>query len=254
MIAERTKTLRVARLGTIGYAGALALQEAIVGARQLDQIGDTLLLLEHPHVYTLGRGADERYLIARRDDVPVCRVSRGGQVTYHGPGQLVGYPILKLEGAARDVHRYLRALEDVMIDCLAQIGIVATRRPGLTGVWADTRKIGSIGVGIRRWVTLHGFALNVCPDLTFFDAIVPCGIPGCVMTSIAALGHREVSLAGFAEVTEQVFAQVFGYALVERASPTALAASIAPAGLLSDSAISDSAISDILVSEARSQV
>ena len=236
--------LRVARLGTIDYAGALALQETIVRARQLDRIGDTLLLLEHPHVYTLGRGADERYLIARRAGVPVHRVSRGGQVTYHGPGQLIGYPILKLEGAARDVHRYLRALEDVMIDSLARIEIAAARRPGLTGVWADSRKIGSIGVGIRRWVTLHGFALNVCPDLSFFDAIVPCGIRGCVMTSIAALGHTEISLPGFAEVTEQVFAQVFGYARVERVDPIALAAMVAPAGLISDSPIS----------EARSQV
>ncbi len=239
---NKTDTLRVARLGTIDYAGALALQEAIVRARQLDRIGDTLLLLEHPHVYTLGRGADERYLIARRAGVPVHRVSRGGQVTYHGPGQLIGYPILKLEGAARDVHRYLRALEDVMIDSLARMEIAAARRPGLTGVWADSRKIGSIGVGIRRWVTLHGFALNVCPDLSFFDAIVPCGIPGCMMTSIAALGHPEISLAGFAEITEQVFAQVFGYARIERVSPTALSAIVAPAGLLSD------------ISEARSQV
>jgi lipoyl(octanoyl) transferase len=222
-VNNETNILRVVWLGTIDYAGALALQEAIVRARQLDRIGDTLLLLEHPHVYTLGRGADERYLIARRDGVPVHRVSRGGQVTWHGPGQLVGYPILKLEGAARDVHRYLRALEDVMIDSLDRIKIAAARRPGLTGVWADSRKIGSIGVGIRRWVTLHGFALNVCPDLSFFDAIVPCGISGCVMTSIAALGYPEISPAGFGEITAQVFAQVFGYARVERVDPTALA-------------------------------
>ena len=117
-----------------------------------------------------------------------------------------------------------------MIDSLARIEIAAARRPGLTGVWADSRKIGSIGVGIRRWVTLHGFALNVCPDLSFFDAIVPCGIQGCVMTSIAALGHPEISLAGFAEITERVFAQVFGYARVERVDP-ALAAMVAPRDL-----------------------
>lgn len=239
-MTNKTKVLRVARLGTIDYAEALALQEAIVRARQLDRIGDTLLLLEHPHVYTLGRGADERYLIARRDEVPILRVSRGGQVTWHGPGQLVGYPILKLEGAARDVHRYLRALEGVMIDSLARIEIAAARRPGLTGVWADARKIGSIGVGIRRWVTLHGFALNVCPDLSFFDAIVPCGIQGCVMTSIGALGHPEVSLASFAEITERAFAQVFGYARIERTDPATLNAMVAP-------------IHDSSISEARSQ-
>ncbi len=211
MIADRTRSLRVGRLGTVDYAGALALQDELVRARFLDQIPDTLLLLEHPHVFTLGRGADERYLIARRDNVPVHRVSRGGQVTYHGPGQIVGYPILKLEGAARDVHRYLRALEDVMIDSLARVGIPAERRPGLTGVWVGGRKIGSIGVGIRRWVTLHGFALNVSPDLSFFDAIVPCGIDGCVMTSITALGHPEVSLGRFAAITAETFARVLGY-------------------------------------------
>ncbi len=148
--------------------------------------------------------------------MPVYRVSRGGQVTYHGPGQLVGYPILKLEGAARDVHRYLRMLEEVMIGALARHGIAAGRRRGMTGVWVGDRKIGSIGVGIRRWVTLHGFALNVCPDLSFFDAIVPCGIQGCAMTSIAALGRPEISVAEFTETTEQIFSRLFGYARVER--------------------------------------
>src|SRR5208282_5532448 len=129
-----------------------------------------------------------------------------------------------LEGAARDVHRYLRALEEVMIDSLARIEIAAARRPGLTGVWADSRKIGSIGVGIRRWVTLHGFALNVCPDLSFFDAIVPCGIDGCVMTSIAALGHPEVSLARFAAITAETFARVLGYDRIEPRDAADLAA------------------------------
>ena len=214
-MSKGAKILHVRRLGIVDYAGALALQEELVRARHLDQMPDTLLLLEHPHVFTLGRGADERYLITRRDNVPIHRVSRGGQVTYHGPGQLVGYPILKLEGAARDVHRYLRALEDVMIDSLARVGIPAERRPGLTGVWVGGRKIGSIGVGIRRWVTLHGFALNVCPDLSFFDGIVPCGIDGCVMTSIIAQGHPEVSLAGFTAITAEIFARVLGYDRIE---------------------------------------
>jgi lipoyl(octanoyl) transferase len=124
-------TLCVARLGRIDYAPALALQETMVRARQLDQIGDTLLTLEHPHVFTLGRGADQRYLATPRDDVPVYRVSRGGQVTYHGPGQLVAYPILKLEGRDRDVHRYLRMLEDVMVAALAGEGIARGWYPPL---------------------------------------------------------------------------------------------------------------------------
>jgi lipoate-protein ligase B len=210
------KTLRIARLGTVDYAAALALQEALVKARRLDRIGDVILVLEHPHTFTLGRGADQRYLLAPPPEVPVYRVSRGGQVTYHGPGQLVAYPILSLAGADRDVHRYLRTLEEVMIDALALYGIEAQRRERLTGVWVGPRKIGSIGVGIRRWITLHGFALNVCPDLSFFDAIVPCGLEGCVMTSVEALGHPETSVPPIADTIERSFARIFNYARVER--------------------------------------
>jgi lipoyl(octanoyl) transferase len=206
------RTLCVASLGVVDYAAALELQSALLSARYQDEIGDTLLLLEHPHVYTLGRGADDRYLVAPPPGVPIHRVSRGGQVTYHGPGQLVGYPILKLEGADRDVIRYLRKLEDAMIDALATFGIAAGRRQGLTGVWVGPLKIASIGVGLRRWVTLHGFALNVTTDLRYFDAIVPCGIEGCRMTSIAALGHREISVATFARAMRTSFAATFGYA------------------------------------------
>jgi lipoyl(octanoyl) transferase len=209
------RPLRAAWLGTIDYTSALELQEALVRARTHDEIGDTLLLLEHPHVYTLGRGADERFIVAPLAGVPIHRVSRGGQVTYHGPGQLVGYPILKLEGTARDVHRYLRMLEETVIDALARYEIAGERRDNLTGVWVDGRKIGSIGVGIRRWVTLHGFALNVTTDLSYFNAIVPCGIEGCAMTSVAALGREGVTVAEFARQMSSSFASVFGYAKVE---------------------------------------
>ena len=205
------RTLCVASLGAIDYAASLELQGALASARYQDEIGDTLLLLEHPHVYTLGRGADERYLLAPPFGVPIHRVSRGGQVTYHGPGQLVGYPILKLEGTDRDVICYLRKLEDAMINALATFGIAARRRQGLTGVWVGPLKIASIGVGLRRWVTLHGFALNVETDLRYFDAIVPCGIEGCRMTSIADLGHREISVATFAAAMRASFAATFGY-------------------------------------------
>ncbi|HTY53951.1 MAG TPA: lipoyl(octanoyl) transferase LipB [Candidatus Binataceae bacterium] len=205
------KILSVARLGMVEYRAALALQDAIVEARQQERIGDLLLLLEHPDVYTLGRGANERFIVTPRTDIPIYRVSRGGQVTYHGPGQLVGYPILKLEGPARDVNKYLRALEQVLIDALAGCEIDAGRREGLTGVWIGERKIASIGVGIRRWTTLHGFAINVTTDLSRFDAIVPCGIDGCVMTSVAAEGRPEISLGAFADLVQQQFAGVFGY-------------------------------------------
>ncbi len=210
--------LTTAWLGTVDYQQALELQEALAALRQAGAIGDTLLLLEHPHVYTLGRGADQRFLLAPPPGVPVHRVSRGGQVTYHGPGQLVGYPILKLEGAARDVHQYVRALELVIIETLRAYAIGAQRREKLTGVWVEERKIASIGIGIRRWVTLHGFALNVNSDLSFFERIVPCGIQGCRMTSIAREGRAEASTAGAAQIVAQRFAEVFSYAWIEPVS------------------------------------
>ena len=207
-----THILSVAHLGLVEYQAALALQAAMVAARQTDEIGDTLLLLEHPHVFTLGRGADERFLLSQRPhEVPVHRVSRGGQVTYHGPGQLIGYPILKLEGRDRDVHRYLRNLEEVVILALSDCGIAAARREGLTSIWVAQRKIGSIGVGIKRWTTCHGFALNVCPDLSYFNGIVPCGIDRCEMTSIEVLSPKEISVDEFAATTPSRFVEVFGY-------------------------------------------
>jgi lipoyl(octanoyl) transferase len=218
-----TRTLSVANLGIVEYQAALALQDAMVTARHADKIGDTLLLLEHPHVFTLGRGADERFLLSQRDgNVPVHRVSRGGQVTYHGPGQLVGYPILKLEGRDRDVHRYLRNLEEAMIRALADREIEATRREGLTGIWVGAKKIGSIGVGIKRWTTCHGFALNVCPDLSYFGGIVPCGIAGCEMTSIERLSEKEVGVDEFAATIQSRFAEVFRYADCANVEPAAL--------------------------------
>lgn len=218
---ETRGTLEIARLGTVDYKSALALQDALVAARRDNLIGDTLLLLEHPHVFTLGRGADARHLLETRPGVPVFRVSRGGQVTYHGPGQLVGYPILKLEGPDRDIHLYLRRLEQTMIDALANLGIAGGRRAGLTGVWVGERKIGSIGVGLRRWITLHGFALNVCTELEYFDAMVPCGIVGVEMTSVEReIGSTDAEAAAVA--IERSFALVFGYERTASADAEAL--------------------------------
>jgi lipoyl(octanoyl) transferase len=214
--------LQIARLGTVAYETALGLQTAMVAARIANRIDDTLLILEHPDVFTLGRGADERFIVKNNAGIPVFRVSRGGQVTYHGPGQLVGYPIIKLEGTARDVSKYLRALEQAMIDALATFQIAADRRQSLTGVWIGDRKIASIGVGIRRWVTHHGFALNVSTDLSRFDAIVPCGIEGCRMTSVAAEGHPEVTTAKFADAMTAAFAATFGYARIEQVPNSSL--------------------------------
>lgn len=204
-------SLSVTRLGVVDYRAALELQDALVAARIREEIGDTLLLLEHPHVYTLGRGGDVGYITNAPQGVPIYRVSRGGQVTYHGPGQLVGYPIVKLAGIRRDVSRYLRNLERALIGALGQFDIDGSQRPGLTGVWAGACKIASIGVGIRRWVTLHGFALNVATDLSFFDAIVPCGIEGCRMTLITELGRQQITMAAFASALTDAFAKTFEY-------------------------------------------
>ncbi len=219
---NEARKLGVVRLGTVEYRAALRLQDAMVQARIADAIGDTLMLLEHPHVFTLGRGADPGFIRRQAPGVEVHRVSRGGQITYHGPGQLIAYPILKLEGAARDVGRYLRDLEAVVIDALAQIGIAAERRAGMTGVWIGGPKIASIGVGLRRWVTFHGFALNVACDLSYFDAIVPCGIAGCEMTSIAALGGAEIATDHLATLIERSFAARLGYELIEAVRPGSL--------------------------------
>ena len=206
------RVLTVRDLGIVDYDDALALQTAMLEARLDRRIGDTLLMMEHPHVFTLGRGADDRFIADNPTGVPIRRVSRGGQVTYHGPGQLVGYPILKLEGSDRDVTKYLRALEAAMIDALARFGIDAAPHEAMTGVWVGARKIASIGVGIRRWTTWHGFALNVSTDLSYFDSIVPCGIEGCRMTSICEVTNRAVSVREFAGVMRDSFARVFNYA------------------------------------------
>jgi lipoyl(octanoyl) transferase len=218
------RTLEVARLGLVPYERAAAWQETLVEQRLVPGGVDRLLLLEHPPVYTLGRGADPRFLGAGAlGAIPVVRTSRGGQVTYHGPGQLVGYPIIDLRGHRQDVHWYVRALEHVLIDALAALGIVAGSRPGFPGVWVDGhRKIASIGVGIRRWVTWHGFALNVSVDLSGFASITPCGISGVEMTSVASEGAPD-DVGPVADVVLAAFAARFGYdALVPCADETQL--------------------------------
>ena len=194
--------LDVAMLGRVEYARATALQEALVARRRAGG-NDVLLLLEHPAVYTLGRGADPRHVGPAA--APVIRASRGGEVTYHGPGQLVGYPILDLRGHRLDVRWYLRTLEAVLIATLADLGIAGRRRDGLTGVWVGERKIGSIGVALRRWITWHGFALNVSDDLGGFAAITPCGIAGVEMTSLSRESGREIGVRAVAERLEPLF-------------------------------------------------
>ncbi len=211
--------LRIEDLGRRPYAEVLELQRDLRRRRIEGEVReDVLLLVEHPPVITLGRGTRPSSLpIApgdlERRGVEVYEVERGGDVTFHGPGQLVGYPILDLRGHRQDLHWYLRSLEDVLIQALGGLGIEADRNPGLTGVWTAGRKIASIGIHVKQWVTLHGFALNVTTDLDPFDLIVPCGIRQVVMTSVAAELLRADSESLMAEVRGRVvasFCDVFG--------------------------------------------
>jgi len=183
------KPLVVRRLGRVGYARGLELQEQLVAARQKGEIPDQLLLLEHDPVITLGRNARSENLLVspealRERGFEVFETGRGGDVTYHGPGQVVGYPILDLSPDRRDVHRYVRDLEEVLIRTCADYGLHASRVAGMTGAWLGDEKIGAIGVRIARWVTSHGFAFNVSSDLAAFGLIVPCGIRGRGVTSL----------------------------------------------------------------------
>ena len=196
---NQLKPLEVRRLGLVAYADALALQRALVEDRQRDRITDVLLLLQHPHVLTLGVRNDggRGHILASADQlaargVEIHESGRGGDVTYHGPGQIVGYPIVDLRPDRCDVHRYVRDLEQVLIQTAADFGIVAERVAGLTGAWVGREKLAAIGVRISRWVTSHGFAFNVATDLTYFDLIVPCGIADRGVTSLERLLGRQL--------------------------------------------------------------
>lgn len=204
--------LIVRDLGTCPYAAALALQEDLVTRKIAGDAHDYLLVLEHEPVYTLGRGANAADLLGADAalGIPSFRVGRGGGVTFHGPGQLVGYPILRL-GHRGDVHGYVRSLEEVLIRTCAQFGIAAGRRHGLTGAWVGHGKIASIGVGVRRWTTFHGVALNVSTDLRFFSHVVPCRMPDVRMTSMARELGAAPALAEVRRAFIATFRSVFGY-------------------------------------------
>jgi lipoyl(octanoyl) transferase len=198
--------LSVRWLGCVPFADALGLQEKLVAEKRADHsLGDELLLVEHEPVYTIGRTPDQSSLRGGMHlPHPLFPINRGGQATYHGPGQLIGYPILDLRRCGQDLHRYLRWLESLLIETLGEVCIAATARPSLTGVWVDDRKIASIGVGVRQWITMHGFALNVSGDLTPFDQIVPCGIANVTMTSIEKETGREYSVEDVGARVEKI--------------------------------------------------
>lgn len=184
--------MRIQFLGIVDFVEALAIQEHLAAGVAHGTAPETLLLMEHPPVYTTGRGGCRDNILD--PGVRAVETSRGGDVTFHGPGQLIGYPVIHLGRRGRDLHRYLRFLEELLIGVAADFGVAARREPGRTGVWTDGGKLASIGVGVRRWVSMHGFALNVATDLAPFRAINPCGIPACPITSLSAILGSPVPL------------------------------------------------------------
>jgi len=210
-------------LGLRDYKETWELQKELVARRIRGEVPDILVLVEHPHVITLGRKRPSQPPLRTPTlppDVRVYEVERGGEATYHGPGQLVGYPLLKLEGEERDLHRYLRELEELLIAVLGDFGIEAGRRAGATGVWTPRgKKIASLGVAVRRWVTYHGFALNVSTDLSYFRLISPCGFDGSVMTSMERERGRPVALEAVKERVCAHFERRFGRALRPHPGP-----------------------------------
>ena len=226
MRVEATRELVCIDLGRCGYADALRVQERYVEALKVAAEDRAhLILVEHdPPVITLGRGADAGNIVASREriaaeGIEVHETSRGGEVTYHGPGQLVGYPILRVDLHGRDLHRYLRDIEEVLIRTLGRFGIVGKRTGGLTGVWVDDEKVAAIGVAVTRWVSYHGFALNVRPNLEHFELIVPCGIPGKHVTSLSRLLGRQVAVEEVKPPLRECFAEVFGFDRVTEGRP-----------------------------------
>lgn len=216
--------LEVRRLGVVPYAVASDMQRALVEDRRVGRVPDLLLLLEHPHVITLGVKVDaaRSHLVATPEllaarGVEVHESGRGGDITYHGPGQIVGYPILDLRPDRCDVHRFVRDLEEVMILVARDYGLEGGRIEGLSGTWLGAEKLGAIGVRISRWITSHGFALNVSTDLDFFRLIVPCGIAGGGVTSLSRAAGRPISMADAEASVIRNFAGVFGRTVVEEA-------------------------------------
>ncbi len=195
--------MKIRDLGLMDFDEAFVLQDRLAEAVFRGQEMETLLLLEHLPVYTIGHGGSEENILD--DGIEAVRINRGGDVTYHGPGQLVGYPIIDLGSRGRDLHRYLRFLEELVIRVAADFGVAAHRVPGRTGVWTGKGKLASIGVGVRRWVTMHGFALNVFTDLSRFSAINPCGIEACPVTSLEVLCGAPVKIGEVKSTVSRYF-------------------------------------------------
>ena len=212
------KTLDVVCLGRRKYDEVWEKQKELVDQRRFEAVPDTLILVEHDPVYTLGKNSNEDHLLQSRDKhVPVYQIERGGDVTFHGPGQLVGYPILDLHHHRLSVSWYMRTLEEILIQTLGQFGIESQRREGLTGGWVREEKIAALGVRLSRWISMHGFALNVNTDLKFFDGIIPCGIFEYDVTSMSQILGKEVSLVEVEETLITVFRLLFSFQECEEA-------------------------------------
>lgn len=210
-------------LGRVDYAAALDLQMRVCGAKRLGFVPDVLLLLEHPPTITLGRSGRWQNLLApeetlRARGVARFEVDRGGDITFHGPGQLVGYPLVLLQPGERDVHRYMRNLEETLIRTLGHYGIRGFRAEKMTGVWTDPGKIAAMGVHLSRWITRHGFALNVTTDLSYFDLVNPCGLTGKAVTSMAAVLSRDVSVQEVGRCAAAEFGAVFRRRMIEKSA------------------------------------
>lgn len=210
--------------GIIPYADAWELQKRLFTERKCEQIPDIFLLLEHPHTYTLGKVASKNNLLASDEylksaGIDVFEIDRGGDITYHGPGQIVGYPIIDLALWEKDSHKYLRALEEVIISTISFFGIKGERNPAYTGVWVEDRKIAAIGIKISSWITMHGFALNVNTELNMFNGIIPCGITDKSVTSIQKETGKKTELLSVKAELKKNFYELFGYTEVEEISP-----------------------------------
>ena len=214
-MASPTREISVINLGPTEYKACWDLQRRLSDQRLSGEVWDLLLLTEHSHVYTIGKSGSDDHLLAGEEElkakgIPVYHNDRGGDITYHGPGQLVGYPILDLRNYYLDLHRYLRDLEEVIIRTLAAYGVKSSRDSKYTGVWVGDEKICALGVKTSRWITMHGFALNVNTDLSYFLRIVPCGIRGKGVTSLGLVLGREVGLDEVAGMVSAEFGRVFG--------------------------------------------
>ncbi len=214
------KKLTYCNLDTIDYKEAWDLQKSIFNLRYQEKIDDVFLLLEHPHTYTLGKTANEKNLVGNEEYIKKNRISvydidRGGDITYHGPGQIVGYPIIDLNSWGKDTGKYLRALEEIIIRTCADYGLLVTRVPKYTGVWIEDRKIAAIGIKVTRWITMHGFALNVNTDLSLYNGIIPCGITNKEVTSLQKELNTEIDIQ---EVKSKILnhtVTIFGYNDIE---------------------------------------